>query len=224
MKANRLAWVSSIAGLGMLAVGVGMYAREKKMFAGLGQSRQAPVIDSYTSASGMKTVLRSRPGLSLDERLATIQQLVAKSVQDPEMRKLGLSITAKCPERDVMCEGKAIYDAIKNRIRYTGDIGPIMQADGTVDGIDLYQSARRTWFDMKGGDCDDQAILGATLLAVNGLTPVLRVVKEKRGGDWVHIFTGFTDTGRFTAIDTTVPSANFFGKEPPYKVHKDYPA
>lgn len=223
MKSNRLAWISGLSGLAMIGIGIGMYAREKQAFAGLGRDQsRAPVLNT-TRAGGMTTVMRGRPGLSIEERLVEIQKQVAKSVQDPTVRKLGLQITNACPERDTVCEARSIYQWIKGNIRYTGDIGAHKQADGTVDGIDLYQSAART-IEFRGGDCDDQSILNASLMAVNGLTPVLRVVKESRAGDWVHIYPGFTDTGKWIPSDTTVPGSNFFGKDPPFKVKRDFPA
>lgn len=215
----------------MIGVGGAMYYQERKALGSvrLGRSRlgepgRAPLLDSYNDGN-MKTVLRGRPGLTIEERITEIQKLVRKSVQDPEMRKLGLQITRNCPERDKMCEAKAVYDAIKSRVRYTGDIGPIAHEDGTVDGIDLYQSARRTW-EFGGGDCDDHNILGATLLAVNGMTPVLRVVGTKwMGRDWEeHIYTGFTDYGKFVPIDTTLPGNSSFGVEPRYSRKRDFPA
>jgi len=101
----------------------------------------------------MKTELRADHQMPIEQRLASIQDLVHKSVQDPKMRKLALAITSKCPERDGMCEAKAIYQAVKARVRYTGDIAPIKQGSkGPVEGIDLYQSAWRTW-EFGGGDC-----------------------------------------------------------------------
>lgn len=161
--------------------------------------------------------------MPIEQRLATIQDLVHKSVQDPQMRKLALQITSRCPERDKVCEANAIYAAVKGRVRYTGDVGPIQHPGGSVEGIDLYQSARRTW-EFGGGDCDDNAILNATLLALNGLTPVLRVVKTKGAPDWEHIYAGFTDPGKFVALDTTLPGHDKFGVEAKYHKKIDFPA
>jgi len=231
---ERLAWFSAISGLGLLALGGAMYYRERKvlalagvpahgMMAGLGRTtRQAPVIGTYNDGR-MKTQMRASAGMPIEQRLATIQDLVHKSVQDPQMRKLALQITAQCQERDKACEAKAIYRAVKGRVRYTGDIGPIKHPGGGVEGIDLYQSARRTW-EFGGGDCDDNSILNATLLALNGLTPVLRVVRAKGDPDWSHIYAGFTDTGRFVALDTTLPGSDKFGIEARFAKKIDFPA
>lgn len=223
MKPNeKLAWISGFAGLGLLVFGALAYHRRRNggLF-GLGRG-QAPVINSYSDGE-MRTTLRASEDMPIEERLASIQALIHKSVQDPAMRKLALQITAKCPERDKMCEAQAIYMAVKGRVRYTGDIGPIRHPDGSIEGIDLYQSARRTW-EFGGGDCDDQAIVIATLLSLNGLTPRLRVVKTRGAPDWEHIFPGFMDTGKFVPLDATLPGNNNFGVEPNYHKFIDFDA
>lgn len=216
----------------MIGVGGAMYYRERSSLGrvplgrrlGDASSGRAPFIDSYNDGV-MKTVTRGRRGaITIEERIYEIQKLVRKSVQDPKMRQIALQITRHCPERDKMCEAKAIYDTMKSRIRYTGDIGTIAHDDtGEVEGVDLYQSARRTW-EFQGGDCDDHNILGSTLLALNGMTPVLRVVKTWSDPDWSHIYTGFTDYGKFVPIDTTMPGNNYFGVEPKYHKKRDFPA
>lgn len=226
---RRLALWSGLAGLGLIALGGWAYYRERKvagaagMVAGLGRGfREARMIDSFNDGN-MKTELRADAEMPIEMRIATIQRLIHKSVQDPEMRKISLRVTSRCPERDKMCEAKAIYDYVKAHVRYTGDIGPIKHPDGSVEGIDLYQSARRT-LEMGGGDCDDHNILISTMLAQNGLTAKLRVVKTKKAPDWEHIFPGFVDTGKFVALDSTIPGADNFGIEAPYHKRVDFDA
>lgn len=212
-----------------------MYYRQRKGLGMFGQPQlgrtrrtvaQAPIVGGYNDGN-MKTTLRADPKMPIEQRLATIQEKVRSSIQDPEMRKLALQITAQCPERDGMCEAKAIYDWIKANIRYTGDIAPVVWEDGSVEGVDLYQSARRT-VEFGGGDCDDQGILGATLLSANGITARLRVVRSRGAPDWEHIFPGALlpkGTGdKFVAIDTTLPGNNNFGVEPPYSKSIDFDA
>lgn len=224
---NKYVLWSGIAGLGLVALGGLLYWRERRMalpggVSGFGRSREAPVIGSYSDGNWTSTMRQSQD-MPIEERLASIQALIEKSVQDGEMRKLALSITSRCPERDQVCEAKAIYDAVKSRVRYTGDVGPIRHADGTVEGIDLYQSARRTW-EMRGGDCDDQSILNATLLALNGIEPILRVVRQKQDNDWSHIYAAARINGRVLALDSTLPGKDKFGVELPIAKHIDFPA
>ena len=218
-------------GLGVAAIAGYLYYRKRA--GGLGRTRyvpgrvpQAPAIDGYSDGN-MKTTTRASSDMPIEERLASIQDLVHKSVQDPEMRKLALQITSGCAERDGDCEARAVYDFVKSNVRYTGDIAPIAFPNGDVEGIDLYQSARRT-VEFGGGDCDDQSILIATLLALNGITPRLRVMKENKDDDWSHIFplAGLpkTEPTEWTALDTTLPGNNKYGVEVPYAEALDFPA
>lgn len=225
--------VSAAVGVGLVLWGGYRLYRQRK---GLGDTNpfitrktpQAALVSSYTSG-GMKTEMRADRDMPIEQRIATIQDLVYKSVQDPKMRKLALDITHKCPERDGTCEARAIYDAVKGRIRYTGDIAAIKHgAKGPHEGIDLYQSAWRTW-EFKGGDCDDHAVLLSTLLALNGIEPRLRVTAESARSDWGHIYAGallpkHASTGKFTTLDTTLPGTNKFGVEVPYAKGLDFPA
>jgi transglutaminase-like putative cysteine protease len=238
VNTDRLAKLLAFAGVGFMAAGALMLYRQRRgSLHGLALGRgplitervaQAPVVDGF-SAGGMKTELRQSRSMSIQQRLATIQDLVHKSVQDPRMRKLALDITHKCPARDGTCEAQAVYDAVKQRVRYTGDIAPIKQgSQGEVDGIDLYQAAYRTW-EFKGGDCDDHSILISTLLALNGIEPRLRVTAESVSADWGHIYPAAIlpkgTSGKPVALDTTLPERIAkFGYEVPYAKNLDFPA
>jgi hypothetical protein len=235
VNTDRLVKLSALVGLGLFALGGIMAYRRKRSLAGAGlrgrlvsgRVAQAALVGSFNDGT-MKTELRADRDMPIEQRLASIQDLVHKSVQDPKMRKLALHITSKCPERDGLCEAKAIYQAVKARVRYTGDIAPIKQGSkGPVEGIDLYQSAWRTW-EFGGGDCDDQSILVATLLALNGIEPRLRVTAESKSTDWSHIYPfGLlpkgSSSGKPVVLDTTLPG-NRFGAEVPFAKNLDFPA
>lgn len=233
--ANTLAWISGLTGLGLLIVGGVAHTRRGSPVAGLGwgnkrrfigRAAEAPVISGYASG-GMTTTLREQANMPIEVRVASIQKAIEKSIQDPQMRAISLKATAHCPERDGTCEARAIYDFIKARVRYTGDIAPIKWTDGSVEGVDLFQAARRT-LEFGGGDCDDHNILAGTMLAHNGITPRLRVVKTRSAPDWEHIFAGaLLPKGvgdKFVALDTTLPGNDHFGREPGYHKAIDFDA
>jgi LPXTG-motif cell wall-anchored protein len=235
MALSRKQW--SLLGLGLLLAGGWYWYRRRRNLPllPLGQPKARLVNQRYAEAAevgsysdgNMKTTLRASNDMPIEERLASIQKLVHKSVQDPEMRKLALQITANCPERDGTCEARAVYDYVKRNVRYTGDIAPIKFPSGEVEGIDLYQSARRT-LEFGGGDCDDQSILVATMLALNGITPRLRVMKEGKHEDFSHIFplAGLpkTQPSDWIALDTTLPGNRSFGEQVPFADALDFPA
>jgi hypothetical protein len=120
---------------------------------GGGSFGRSTIVDPPVNEAGMTLTHYRHRKMPIDERLRILQDLTWKSVQDPRNRKLALGMTHNCPERDGACEAKAVYDHIKNNIRYTGDVAPVkMGADGPIEGVDLFQSAYRTW-EFKGGDC-----------------------------------------------------------------------
>jgi hypothetical protein len=173
--------------------------------------------------------------MPIEERVASIQDLVWKGVNDPRMRKLGLSLTQHCEERDTMCEIKAIYDHMrgfgddgKRNYRYAYDVAPIKQGrNGPVEGVDLFQSARRT-NEMRAGDCDDAVIKVSVLLAVNGITPRLRVTAPTRTSDDQHIYpiAGLPREApsKWLALDVTLPGNDKLGVEMPSGRVTDFPA
>lgn len=225
---DKASVITGVIGLGMVLIGGAMYLRARSTGLsggyGLGRGRvlqQAPVIDSYSDGT-MKTVMRASANMPIEQRIATIQEMIYKGVKNPRMIKLARQITRNCPERDQMCEARAIYNFTKQHVRYTGDIGPVLHPDGRVEGIDLYPTGERT-LEFGGEDCDGQAILNATLLANNGHEGILRVVKERGADDWQHIYVGSKIRNRFVALDTTLPGTDKFDYE--QKTHKqiDFP-
>lgn len=193
----------------------------------------APMV-SRTKADGMTLTHYRSKDMPIEQRVRHIQDLVWKSIHDPRMRKIALQATHHCPERDGLCEAKAIYKAVKQRVRYTGDIAPVRAPDGSVEGIDMFSSAYRTW-ELRGEDCDSHTILNATMLALNGIEPRLRVTAPSRRGEWAHIYAlaGFPKNTprKWLALDTTLPGKNQFGVEVPFGKNldfktkfKDYPA
>jgi hypothetical protein len=179
-------------------------------------------------AAGMTLEHHRDARMSIKKRVGIIQDLVWSSVRDPRMRKLALQITSRCRDRDAECEARAIHDWTKRNIRYTGDVAPIkMGRNGPVEGVDLFQSAYRT-VEFGGGDCDDHSVLNATLLALNGITPKLRITAAKgQGRNWGHIYTmaGMPKNTPKTwkALDTTLPHGRY-GTEAPYGEKIDFAA
>lgn len=230
MVSSRLGWALFGIGLGATIGGIVIVAHDRrKKLEGLGAQMQqlhpgTPVVET-THAGGMVVQHRRSKHMPIDERVANIQRLIWQSVKDPRMIKLAREITYNAPERDGKAEAKAIYDAVKARIRYTGDIAPVKMPNGKVEPIDLYQSAYRTW-EFRGGDCDDHSILIATLLAINGISAKLRVTAPSKSSDWTHIYTVALlpkfSPKKATALDTTLPGNNRFDYEVPYGKKLDF--
>jgi hypothetical protein len=171
-------------------------------------------------------MLRSHRVSSLDDRVKLLRALVWKGaqafdprvrpeggLQDPEMRRLGLSVVQQCPARDDMCELGAIFEFVARNIRYTGDIA----------GKDTFQSALRT-LQYAGGDCDDHSVLNAVLAMENGFDTKFRITSNT-GASWDHIYTmaGVPKHAprRWVALDTTLGTGRF-GREPPRAKNRDF--
>lgn len=239
MAKDRLGWALALGGL---AIGIGgaIYLARNQGKASLfggglgrlfpGKGARPPLVGE-TTGGGMKMSHYRSNNMPIEERVRLIQDRVwgeKGGVRDPRMRKLALQITKHCPERDGTCEARAVYNYIKQHVRYTGDVAPVaMGAGGPVEAIDLFQSAPRT-LEFGGGDCDDNVILGSVLLAHNGITPRIRVTSEALLGEYSHVYAlaGLPklDPQKWVAIDTTLPGNRNFGVEAPYKRHLDFDA
>lgn len=136
--------------------------------------------------------------MELGHRVYLLQDLVAKSIKQPEVRKLALAITGNgerdvtvagerfhvygrgCPARDDYCEAQAIFDFVANpdNVRYTGDVGPhALAPGGEPEPVDQFQAAHRT-LEFHGGDC---LPVGTRLLTENrGEIPIERVRPGER--------------------------------------------
>lgn len=238
---KRIGMVVGFLGLGAAVGALVLIGKRQAQLSGLGrlgllkpkyryvdQRYAAAPMVGRSEGGGMKIEHRRSAEMPIEERVASIQDLVWKGVQDPRMRKLALGITKHCPERDGLCESKAVYDYVKRNVRYTGDVAPIkMGRGGPVEGVDFFQSGKRT-VEFGGGDCDDHSVLASTLLALNGITPRLRVTASTRNGEDEHIYAiaGLPKTApaKWVAVDTTLPGDNKFGVEYPAGRITDFPA
>lgn len=87
------------------------------------------------------------------ETLKLMAAIVRYWKRDPDMRALAISITRALPDKDHKGEAELLFKFVRDRIRYVQDISDV-ETLHTPDVI-LAQGA---------GDCDDKAILLATLL------------------------------------------------------------
>jgi predicted transglutaminase-like cysteine proteinase len=176
---------------------------------------------------------RIRTVHTIDQRLAGVMEQMNRSVRDPYIRyTAGQLVSKRCrtpniangdggwcyPERAYWQEVKAVYSFIRANVRYVRDI----------DGIDTFQTARRT-LEMRSGDCDDYAItLGALLMAV-GFPVRTKTIQTKGSRDFNHIYLQVglppTKPTRWKTLDASTP--NPAGWEAPRsmiaKARLDYP-
>ncbi len=166
------------------------------------------------------------PEMGVEDRVQLLQGLVAMSNKDPTVRKRALEITHNCEARDDKCEARAIFDWVADpaNVRYTGDMGAhVLVPGGEPEAIDTFQSARRT-MEFRGGDCDDHAVLAASLANWNGFAAKFRITSNT-GASWDHIYTMVgvpkLNPKKWIALDTTLGAGNF-DVEPKRAKHVDF--
>ena len=221
--------------LGGLAIGVGgaVYLARHQAKNALGRvvgpdAAPRPPLVGERVRGGMKLRHYRTGRMTIEQRVRLIQDGVWDDVQNGQLRQLALSITKHCPERDKRCEAKAVYNFIKGKMRYTGDVGPVaMGAGGPVEAVDYFQSTKRS-LQIGGGDCDDHVRAFASLASLNGLHTRLRVTAESLFGEHGHIYPIVELGDRWVAADTTLPGSRFgvevpFAKNVDFQV-KDFPA
>ena len=127
-----------------------------------------------------------------EEALKRLARLVQKATIDPAIRRIALTVTAECADRDDECELEAIYDAVKhgddrvrgleNGVRYVSDP---RYADHFTSPARLMDSCK------KGAcaeDCDGQAALVAALAGAVGFKVGLRAYGPKSSDDYNHVY------------------------------------
>ncbi|WP_445664546.1 transglutaminase-like domain-containing protein [Fodinibius sp. AD559] len=133
--------------------------------------------------------------------LALASELVTKYTGREQLRNLALRITQRIPRnsdtglpdlRDTQQVAEAIYTWMVRNINYARDpwnIERIQSPDVTIR--------------QKAGDCDDHAILAASLLQSLGIQTGFRIV-SRTGRTYDHIYTVYRSPQGWKSFDTTV--------------------
>jgi hypothetical protein len=158
------------------------------------------VATSLGSATEPLSIKKTRyPGIDGVMQAAT--DLVAKYTGDERIRSLALNITRSVRKhsatgqpdlRNVDLIADAIYKWMVRNINYVRDpwnIERIQSPDVTIS--------------QKAGDCDDHAILGASLLQSLGIQTGFRIV-SRTGNHFDHIYAVYQSPEGWKTFDTTV--------------------
>jgi hypothetical protein len=114
--------------------------------------------------------------------------------------------------RDGLTIGRAIYNYVRNNVRYVKDPA----------GKQIIKLPARLIRDIKHGDCKSMALASAAFMAVNGFKNVrFRYASyDPKDPTPSHVYAVGTYNGRQIIID---PVYRLFNQEVPYKHYKDYP-
>lgn len=105
---------------------------------------------------------------------------------DPLIRQLALNILQQygVASHHFVDEALAIGDYVKNKVRYVRDPENIEYLTDPLKMVKMIQADRAQ------GDCDDMALLTATLLLAVGHQPFFRAVRYDQSlGNYNHIYT-----------------------------------
>jgi len=113
-----------------------------------------------------------------DEGIKQTLQQMAEAVKKYriQLRPLALRIVRSCPHKDYICEARSIHEFVKNNVRWTRDIYK----------TETLQSPLRT-LQWGAGDCDDIAILTASLFSSIGFPT--RFVAVAANPEVPHLFS-----------------------------------
>ena len=202
-------------GVASLVIGVSHLKNAGKHFSeakqpgglrGLRGGMGAPFADSgrhQTPQGSMR--MRSYHIKGIEDRIAHLRELVDDGKRDPRVYAFARqAISRRCgadwciPEKANGQEAKAIFDAVRRKVRYTSDIS----------GVDTYQKPAHT-LSLGSGDCDDYSSLLCSLMLSVGIPCRFKVIRTRGARDWNHIFAeaGFPRAApqKWISMDASVP-------------------
>lgn len=119
------------------------------------------------------------------QTLRVMKKIAKERAGHPTVRKLALNILNyyNIPSHHYADEARAIGTYVQQKVRYVKDPTGIEQLHDPLTLIDQIQQG------IARGDCDDMALLVASLLFAIGHTPKFRCVRYKtKSGPYNHIY------------------------------------
>jgi len=135
---------------------------------------------------------------NIQQEIDLLKSIVADAKKNPFFRQLSTQIinSFPCQHKNYDCYVYAIAKWVRENIKYIKDI----------TGYETLQTPQNT-LKIGGGDCDDHAILVATLLNAIGIKTTFKIVGKN--GKYKHIYViATTPKGKKWVVDTT--EENFF--------------
>lgn len=128
--------------------------------------------------------------------LDLMRRLVARYKRSDAVRSVALALTRGLPPKNYTAEVRAVFEFVRDRIRYVRD----------VIGVETLQTPDVT-LDLEAGDCDDKATLLASLLASIGHRSRFVAVGYTQPGAFQHVYLETLIGQRWVPLDATVSSA-----------------
>jgi hypothetical protein len=153
------------------------------------QAQTQPAAKEQSHAPRLSHAAEQPAGSELPDQTIPSGPVNYRDYVDPySVRSLAVSLVSGFPEHGTgpLLRAATLFEYVKNNVTYVPD--PIrMESQKMVQG-DLITAPAET-LRIRGGDCDDQAILMASLLSAVGIANRMHLVKSQDGG-W-HLLTEF---------------------------------
>lgn len=138
--------------------------------------------------------------------VARMRALVREGRVDPEIRRAAINLTFLLPPRDPEGEIHALFEFVRDRVRYVGDVLEVETLTAPAKTLAL-----------GAGDCDDKAVLLATLLESIGYSTAFVVTGYGTPGVFEHVYLSvMLPNGTMLSLDASEPQP--MGWEPPNPV------
>lgn len=133
--------------------------------------------------------------------LRMMRSVALAGAKSPTVRTLALSIVQSLPPRDTLSEAKALFQWVRDRIRFVQD----------VDNVETVQTTDYT-LHVGQGDCDDKTTLLAALSLSIGL-PFRFVVVGNDPSNFCHVLGQVNAGGRWYFVEPSEPGPVAFGQQ-----------
>lgn len=143
----------------------------------------------YTSFLG--TIPEGRAGVKATLRVMV--DIARKTRGLPPVRTLAQQLVQGCRENDEYCEAATLHAFVRDAIRYVRDTRERETVQFPAQTLEL-----------RSGDCDDKALLLATMLESVGAKTRFCAV-GMRGGDYSHVLTQVLLPGHGWVSAETIP-------------------
>lgn len=107
-----------------------------------------------------------------------MSRIVKDFKKNQTIRDLALDLTSYLPQKDYVAEIRALFEFVRDRIRYIKDIRDVETLQWPTKTLDIEQ-----------GDCDDKAMLLASLLEATGKRTRFVAIGFGPPGEFQHVFT-----------------------------------
>lgn len=150
--------------------------------------------DGGTLHGYLTHISNGRPGIM--QTLHVMRQLVLEGRRNLAVRQAAVNASFMVPEKDAFAEVQAIFEFVRDSIRYTSDI---------LD-VETVTAADKT-LQLRYGDCDDQVVLLCAMFESISYPTRFVVAGYTDPKSFEHVYCEVLANGVWVSCDPTEPNA-----------------